>query len=86
MPPPTSCPRFRDTIQRARYFPRTPEGARDRMEPASATYQKPVPMPLRKLPKMRNWNAVIVRDTALRHNKDLIDTYPLIPIHAVGVI
>jgi hypothetical protein len=44
--PPTSCPRFRDTIHRARYFPRAPEGASVMMAPASATYQQAVPIPL----------------------------------------
>lgn len=43
--PPTSCPRFRDTIQKARYLPRDCDGARDIIVPASATYQVPVPMP-----------------------------------------
>lgn len=43
--PPTSCPRFLDTIQRAKYLPRAPEGARVMMAPASATYQQPVPIP-----------------------------------------
>lgn len=44
--PPTSCPRFRETIHRARYFPRAPEGASVMIAPASATYQQAVPMPL----------------------------------------
>ena len=51
--PPTSCPRLRATIHRARYFPRAPAGASDMMIPDSATYQKPVPAPSMKPPKIR---------------------------------
>lgn len=44
--PPTNCPRFRETIHNAKYFPRAPDGARVMMAPASATYQHAVPIPL----------------------------------------
>jgi hypothetical protein len=44
--PPTSCPKFRDTIHKAKYFPRAPEGASVMIAPASATYQHAVPIPL----------------------------------------
>lgn len=51
--PPTSCPRLRETIHRAKYFPREPDGASDIIEPLSATYQQPVPMPVKKPPRIR---------------------------------
>lgn len=83
IPPPTSCPRLRDTIQRAKYLPRTPEGARDKIDPASATYQQPTPIPLRALPNMRN----------LRHPVRYVvgsifsrETNPLVSIFAVHVV
>ena len=43
--PPTNCPRLRETIHSARYFPRAPDGASVIMAPASATYQQAVPIP-----------------------------------------
>lgn len=51
--PPTNWPKFLATIHSARYFPRDPDGARDIMVPDSATYHVPVPMPVKKPPRMR---------------------------------
>lgn len=56
IPPPISWPRLRETIHKARYFPRAPVGEMDMIVPASATYQQPVPIPLTKAPKMRNYH------------------------------
>jgi len=80
--PPTSCPKFLATIQKARYFPRAPEGARDMIVPLSATYHAPVPIPEIKPPKMMYCvMSVLFWSRLTRYN-----AYPLIAKLAVAVV